>query len=53
MPRPIVEPGGALLIGLGLSQGALADWAAALYPHVSSLSVLVSQDQQRLDIVRG
>lgn len=51
MPRPIVEPGGALLIGLGLSQGALADWAAALYPHVSSLSVLVSQDQQRLDIV--
>ena len=35
MSRPIVEPGGGLLIGIGLMDEALADWAGALYPCCS------------------
>ena len=50
MSRPIIEPGGGLLIGFGLADDALVDWAEALYPQVSSLSVLVSQGQQSLNI---
>ena len=51
MPRPIVEPGGGLLIGIGLSDDALGEWAEALYPNVTSLSVLIGQEQQRVKIM--
>lgn len=48
MSRPIVEPGGALLIGVGLADEALIDWAHTLYPKVGSLTVLMAQERQSL-----
>lgn len=51
MSRPIIEPGGGLLIGIGLTDQTLIDWAQTLYPEVSSLSVLIGQDQQRVKMV--
>ena len=46
VPRPIVEPGGLLLIGVGLSDALLLETLAALYDTSSSLTVLVSRGQQ-------
>lgn len=40
--RAVKEPGGLLLIGLGLSQDELRDMIARLYPQSSSLTVLVA-----------
>lgn len=51
MRRPIVEPGGGLLIAIGLTDEALGDWAEALYPQVTSLSVLIGQEQQGVSIM--
>ncbi len=45
-PRPIVEPGGLLLIGVGLSDAALLEAIETLYADTSSLTVLVSRGQQ-------
>ena len=50
MSRPVLEPGGGLLIGIGLAHDALIEWADALYPHVSSLSVLIGHNQQGVQI---
>ena len=50
MRRPISEPGGALLIGVGLSEEALAALAAQLYEECSSLSVLLGMENQHGDI---
>jgi hypothetical protein len=50
MSRPIIEPGGALLIGVGLSDAALQETAAALYPTCSSLSILIAPAHQRLEL---
>lgn len=47
MSRAVREPGGALLVGAGLSPHDLHGWCAALYPHVASLSVIIDTDQQR------
>lgn len=44
--RPIKEPGGALLIGLGLSADALRAAIQTLYPHYSSLTVLIDPDNR-------
>jgi hypothetical protein len=45
--RPIREPGGALLIGLGLSDDALHAAIQTLYPQVSSLTVLADGDNHQ------
>ncbi|MCH1542842.1 MAG: hypothetical protein L7U45_07315 [Alphaproteobacteria bacterium] len=41
--RPIKEPGGALLIGLGMSAEALAEAIEMLYPEAGSLTVLADE----------
>lgn len=50
MSRAIIEPGGALLIGVGLSDEALVAWADTLYAHVGSLTVLIGSTQQGLGL---
>lgn len=50
MSRPVLEPGGVLLVGAGLSEADLCAWADALYPHSPALSVLIDIDQQRFTI---
>ena len=40
------EPGGVLLVGVGLDEAALAAAIAALYPQASSLTVLAAPAQQ-------
>lgn len=44
--RPIVEPGGALLVALGLSEAELVDAIARLYFTASSLTVLADSENQ-------
>ncbi len=46
--RPIVEWGGVLLIGRGLSQVELAAYSRQLYASSRSLSVLIDAEQQKM-----
>ena len=46
--RPIKEPGGALLIGLGMSAEALAEAIEALYPDAVSLTVLADEANRKI-----
>lgn len=50
MTRPLSEPGGALLIGVGLSEQALAAFAEQIYDTCSSLSVLIGMENQHAAI---
>lgn len=50
MSRPVVEPGGVLLIGIGLAESDLRDWVDLLYPQSACLSVVIGTDQQRVKI---
>lgn len=50
MTRAVAEPGGVLLVALGLSDEALQAEIEALYPTVSSLSVLLTPTQQTLPL---
>lgn len=47
-PRQIVEPGGILLITLGMDMASARAEIAHLYPLSSSLTLLISPDQQAL-----
>ena len=44
--RPIVEPGGVLLLAVGVSDKELARLSAAAYRQAPSLTVLISAAQQ-------
>lgn len=46
VPRPIVEPGGILLVGVGLSDADLLAAIDKLYGESSSLTILISRPQQ-------
>ena len=47
MKRAVVEPGGVLLIAMGLSARKLAAFSAHYYPQApSSLTILIEADQQ-------
>lgn len=46
MTRPVCEPGGVLLIGVGLDAEALDAALAAHYDAADSLTVLIDMDQQ-------
>lgn len=46
MSRPIVEPGGILLIGVGMNEADLDQWSDRLYAQAPSLSVLITAEQQ-------
>ena len=46
--RPIKEPGGVLLIGLGMSAAALAEAIEALYPDAVSLTVLADEANRKI-----
>ena len=46
MSRPVIEPGGVLLVAVGLSDDGLRDWSEALYPQAGSLSVLIGPSHQ-------
>lgn len=48
MSRPVAEPGGILLVGVGLSAAQLQLWMAALHAEGPSLTVLVGPDEQLL-----
>lgn len=50
MSRPVIEPGGVLLIGAGLSAADLTAWVDVLYPQSVSLSVVIDARQQRVEI---
>lgn len=45
--RPIKEPGGVLLIGLGMSALALSEAIEMLYPQAASLTVLADEANRR------
>ena len=45
--RPIKEPGGVLLIGLGMSASALSEAIEMLYPQAASLTVLADEANRR------
>lgn len=45
--RPIKEPGGILLVGLGMDEAALRAAVTALYPDAGSLTVLADGDNCR------
>lgn len=44
--RQVLEPGGVLLVGIGLTEPELARLTAEMYPTYPSLTVLVSAAQQ-------
>ena len=46
--RPIKEPGGVLLIGLGMSAAALAEAIEELYPDAVSLTVLADEANRKI-----
>ena len=46
MTRAIVEPGGVLVVGVGLARSQLAALLSSLYPQHSSLTLLLDGAQQ-------
>lgn len=48
MTRPVREPGGVLLVALGLSAAELRLAIDALYPEAASLTILVDEENAAL-----